>query len=495
MKIRTDGDFSIKPGKFEGTLESLTSQFVSPEWYKDAKIGFWSHWGPQSVPMYGDWYARRMYLEDDPVALYHRRKYGHPSKFGYKDLIPLWKAEKFDPDALADLFYRAGARYLMAQAVHHDNFDNFDSKYQPNFNSVKMGPHRDIVGDWKKAAEKKGMRFGISEHLAGSPGFYYPNKGCDVKGKYKGVPYDGADPAYTDLYYDQTVTDTVFQGTWFLENEDFYKHWFLRMKDAIDKYTPDFYYTDGPVPCGHYGFDLVAHLYNTSAAIHGENEAVFFQKDKTKSVFPLGVLDIERNHEDRITPYQWQTCTSIGDWFYNVRDVYKTWEYLLETIIDNVSKNGNILLNVPQLPDGTVDEECSWILEKMAEWMAVNGEGIFGTRAWKACGEGPNYTAAAEEEPEATRWEPAHVDESEISWQPGDVRFTSKGNLLYAFLMRWPGELAILRSLPLGQGTAVKAELLGGGELPFRQTSAGLLVDLPAGKAGHCSCLKITLQK
>lgn len=221
MEINTNGDFSIAPGKFEGNLKSLTSQFECPEWFKDAKIGFWSHWGPQSVPMYGDWYARRMYMEGDSDYYYHCRKYGHPSKFGYKDLIPLWKAEKFDPDALVNLFYRAGARYLMSQAVHHDNFDNFDSKYQPNFNSVKMGPHRDIVGSWKKSAKKKGMRFGISEHLAGSPGFYYTNKVCDTEGKYKGIPYDGSNPAYAELYYDQTITDTVFQGTWFLQNEDF----------------------------------------------------------------------------------------------------------------------------------------------------------------------------------------------------------------------------------------------------------------------------------
>lgn len=155
MEINTNGDFSIAPGKFEGNLKSLTSQFECPEWFKDAKIGFWSHWGPQSVPMYGDWYARRKYMEGDSDYYYHCRKYGHPSKFGYKDLIPLWKAEKFDPDALVDLFYRAGARYLMSQAVHHDNFDNFDFKYQPNFNSVKMGPHRDIVGSWKKISREK----------------------------------------------------------------------------------------------------------------------------------------------------------------------------------------------------------------------------------------------------------------------------------------------------------------------------------------------------
>lgn len=498
MKLRIDGDFSIQKGPFSNTLESLTSGFRCPEWFKDAKIGFWSHWGPQSVPMYGDWYARRMYLEGDPVYYYHWRKYGHPSKFGYKDLLPLWKAERFDPEALTDLFYRAGARYMVAQAVHHDNFDNFDSTYQPNFNSVNMGPHRDIVGEWKQAAEARGMHFGISEHLAGSPGFFLAAKGCDSEGPYRGIPYDGCLPEFSELYYDETNTDMQWEKNWFCSKEEFHKHFFLRMKDAIDKYKPDLYYTDGPVPCGQYGIDLITHLYNANAALHnGENQAVFCQKDKTPSVFPLGILDIERSQEDKKTDYYWQSDTSIGDWFYNLRDVYKPWNTIVEMIIDVVSKNGNVLLACPQLPDGQLDEECTWILEQIAGWMDINGEGIFATRPWRTCGEGPTqfeHKGHIDENP--TEWQPANADESAVAWKAGDIRFTQKGDALYAFQMRWPGKNAIIRSLPLGQEEVQSVELLGvNGTLPFEQTGAGLVVTLPDGApCKDLSCLKIMLK-
>jgi len=191
--------YEIEEGPFEPTWESL-KQFRCPEWFNDAKLGIWAHWGPQAVPGAGDWYARNMYYEGHEQYKYHLENYGHPSKFGYKDIIPLWKAENFDPDALISLYKRAGAKYFAALATHHDNFDCWDSAYH-RWNSVNMGPKKDIVGLWREAALKHGLRFAVTEHMVRCYNWFITNKGCDKEGPYAGVPYDGNDPAYEDLYF------------------------------------------------------------------------------------------------------------------------------------------------------------------------------------------------------------------------------------------------------------------------------------------------------
>lgn len=482
-KMITEGDFSIASGPFQGTFESLRN-FQCPEWFKDAKFGIWSHWGPQSVPMFGDWYARRMYEEGSDQYRYHCRKYGHPSNFGYKDIAALWKAENFDAEGLMKLFVAAGAKYFTAQAMHHDNFDNFNSTYQPRFNSVAMGPKRDIVGEWQAAAKKYNLPFGLTEHLGASYGWFGTSKDCDVNGKYRGIPYDGTLEDYEDLYYSSNNGYNLGTDGWLTQNEAFHKHWFLRIKDVIDKYKPDLLYSDSAVPFGKYGLDIVAHLYNTSAALNGGvNQAVYNQKDKNPEIFSIGILDIERSQEDKITEYYWQTDTSIGDWFYNVKDHYKPWNVILESIIDITSKNGNILLNVVQKPDGTLDEECEYTLKKLAEWMTINGEGIFGTRHWHKSGEGDGGFKKT-----------GGFDEKAVTWQPGDVRYTIKGNTLYAFLMRWPGNMAILKSLPDVKGKVHAVSLLGFGEVKYTQNGAGLMVTLPDKMPSEfVNCLKITL--
>ena len=210
---------------FEATFESL-KKYECPDWFRDAKFGIWSHWGPQSVPMCGDWYARNMYIQGTDQYDYHFRTYGHPSKFGYKDICKLWKAEKFDPDALMEKYYKAGARYFVAQASHHDHFFNFDSKLN-RFNSVNIGPHKDICGMWKEAAKKYNLPFGMTEHLAASFAWWRSNKGCDSFGPYTGVPYDGNDPEYRDFYHDNyehvAKPGEEDKWVWLTENEEFHK--------------------------------------------------------------------------------------------------------------------------------------------------------------------------------------------------------------------------------------------------------------------------------
>ena len=471
----------IAAGPFEPTWESLR-QFQCPDWFRDAKFGIWSHWGPQSVPMYGDWYARHMYVEGSDQYRYHSRKYGHPSSFGYKDVLKLWKAEAFDPDGLMNLYVDAGAKYFVAQAAHHDNFHNWNSSHHP-WNSVKMGPHKDIIKLWQDAAQKRGLPFGFSEHIGATFSWYVPNKGADKYGPYAGIPYDGNDPAFEDLYLPNRGASIK---EWYTSNPWWHEKWFSYVKELVDVYHPDLLYSDGGVPFGEYGLNMIAHLYNSNARQHGgTNQAVYTQKDKNVDVLSVGVFDIERSQTNEILPYIWQTDTSVGDWFYNVRDVYKTPKQVAEMLVDIVSKNGNLLLSIPQRPDGTLDDECTFLLKQTAAWIKVNGEGIYGTRPWKVAGEGPSQVLNE------------GFKEDAVPWTIEDFRFTTRGGYLYAFQMKWPeGGKTVIRSLARGIVPDVTAVSLLGydGPVVYEQTSRGLAIDLPEVKpTEYTQCYRIDL--
>ena len=303
----------IEQGPFEPTWESLR-QFQCPDWFRDAKFGIWSHWGPQSVPMYGDWYARHIYVEGSDQYRYHIRRYGHPSRVGWKDMVHQWKAENFDPEALMDLFVAAGAKYFVAQGAHHDNFHNWNSRHH-RWNSVNMGPRKDIVALWQKAAQSHGLRFGITEHIGATFTWYGVTKGADLNGPYAGVPYDGNDPAYEDFYLPNQGAD--LKKEWYTNNPWWHQKWFSYVKDLIDQFQPDLLYSDGGVPFGQYGLDIVAHLYNSSAKTRGgANEAVYTQKDRNIDVLSVGVFDIERSRNDTLSvprAIRERTSFSISD--------------------------------------------------------------------------------------------------------------------------------------------------------------------------------------
>lgn len=464
------GERDIAAGPFKPTWESLR-EFRCPDWFRDAKFGIWSHWGPQAVPMYGDWYARHMYVEGHDQYRHHWRVYGHPSKAGYKDIVPLWKAEKFDPAALMSLFVDAGARYFVGQAMHHDNFDNFDSRHN-RWNAVNVGPRRDIIRLWQEAAAAHHLPFGLTEHLGASFNWFAVNKGSDKTGTYAGVPYDGAGAEARDLYHPNEGYALERDGKWlwYTDNAAFHAHWFDRIKDVIDKYHPDLLYSDGGVPFGEVGLRIIAHLYNTSAALHGANRAIYTQKDTKPEVYTVGVLDIERGQRAAIAEHPWQTDTSVGDWFYNVRDVYKTPRHVLEMLVDIVSKNGNLLLNIPQKPDGSLDDECTFLLKRMAAWIKINGEGVFGSRPWEVAGEGPSM-------PEARAFK-----EDAVQWSPEDFRFTRRDNTLYAFQMRRPPQgVSNIKSLGSASARRVAGvRLLGRGDVTFQQSADGLRITMPA---------------
>lgn len=460
------------PGPFQADPGSLKT-YRTPDWFRDAKFGIWSHWGPQAVPRAGDWYARNMYVYGTGQYKHHLEKYGHPSKHGYKDIIPLWKAEKFDPEALMALYKKAGARYFVSMGVHHDNFDLWDSRHH-EWNAVKMGPKRDIVGDWKKAAQKAGLRFGVSEHLGASYGWFAPSHGYDKVWPVLGVAYDGADPKYASLYH--RAHDQPYRGSssWYTTDTRFQQEWYNRITDLVTRYQPDLLYTDGGLPFGKVGHTLVANYYNDSIARHGKLEAVYNHKEIGSGEFirEAGVQDVERGVMEGINPLPWQTDTSIGDWFYSDGYKYKTTTEVVHMLADIVSKNGNLLLNVVQYPDGSLPPEPMQFLQEMAEWMGVNGDAIYGTRPWKVFGEGPTKAASG------------HFQEN-TAYTPQDIRFTAKGGALYAITLGTPDKAVRIASLGRKAGLetrSVKAVTLLGSSAPLRwkQTDDALTIELPA---------------
>ncbi|MBC7874521.1 MAG: alpha-L-fucosidase [Ferruginibacter sp.] len=489
------------PGPFEPTRASLRSYQI-PGWFRDAKFGIWAHWGNQSAIEAGDWYARNMYMQGHKQYVYHVEKYGHPSKFGYKDTIPLWKAEKFDPDYLLGLYKKAGAQYFMTMGVHHDNFDLWNSKHN-KWNSVNMGPKKDIVGMFGKAAKKHGLKFGISDHLWITYKWFSTSKGSDKEGPYAGIPYDGADPKYFDFY---GKCEEVFSKRldW-NENgipESWRKHWFDRMKDLVDTYDPDLLYCDGPMPFEEHGLNLLAHLYNKSAAKNGGiTQAVYTSKRPEDGDAGNGicVFDVERGVVESIWPKTWQTDTCIGDWHYNRDRVgkYKSVKTVIDLLVDIVSRNGNLMLNFPLPASGMPDSDELNVLDGITRWMAVNGEGIYGTRPWKIFGAGPLTDVAKNEKEVNSATQFNESKRKTFSYE--DIRFTAKNKSLFAFFMGWPeGEDKKVIVKPLAAnsthkiGSVENVELLGHGKVNFTRDEKGLKIALPKQKpCDHAFALKI----
>ena len=470
------GNYPIADGPFKPEMDSL-KQYQCPEWFRDAKFGIWAHWGPQCVPMDGDWYARGIYEPDNGHYKYHLEHYGHPSEFGYKDIIPLWKAEKWDPDRLMSLYKKAGAKYFVSMGSHHDNFFLWNSQLH-KWNAVNMGPKRDVVGDWQKAATKYGLKFGVSEHLGASFTWFQSSHRADKEGPKAGVPYDGADPQWQDLYhFPAEPGDTG----WYSNNPKWQQQWYNEIKELVDNYHPDLLYSDGGVPFGNeVGRTMIAHLYNSSAARHGGKvEVVYNCKQKSEGRW---VEDLERGIMPKIDPYQWQTDTSIGDWFYNRNWKFRPVSWVIHLLVDNVSKNGNLLLNVVQRPDGTLDPEVEDMLAQLAVWTAIHGEAIFGTRPWLVYGES------------AVKIKGGNFGE-DYKYNAREIRFTTKGATLYAIALGWPEEgKLVVRSLAEPAGKISKVNLLGyKGPVDWQQTAEGLVVTVPAQKVSEYTCaLKIT---
>jgi len=457
---------------FKPTDESF-QQYKYPDWFRDAKFGIWAHWGPQAVPRQGDWYAKKMYEEGGADYKYHVEHYGHPSKFGYKDIIPLWKAERWNPEQLMAIYKKVGAKYFVSMATHHDNFFLWNSKIH-KYNAVNMGPKKDVVGLWQKAAKKEGLRFGVSEHLGASYTWFQTSRGTDKNGPLAGVPYDGANPEFEELYHPKTAPD---DKAWLTNNPENQKNWLACITELIDMYQPDLLYSDSELPFGEVGRTMLAHYYNQDMAKNGGKlEAVYSCKLLASN--GRWVQDLERGAMDSISPYPWQTDTSIGDWYYRTGQKYMTGTQVIQMLVDIVSKNGNLLLNVVQTPEGDLEPDVMNILNDIAAWTPANGEAIYGTRPWKIYGEGPTT---------AGKQEKGHFGgvKDVRPYESTDIRFTTKGETLYAFCMGTPtGDIRVTslgRNSKLSNKSVASVKMLGSKEiLTWKQEGDALVITKPS---------------
>jgi alpha-L-fucosidase len=502
-------DIHIAPGPFKPTWESLRTGYKTPEWFRDAKFGIWNHWTAQCVPEQGDWYARNMYIQGNKQYDHHLKTYGHPSKVGWMEMDNLWKAESWKPAELMDLYVAAGAKYFSALANHHDNFDNYNSRFH-NWNSVKLGPKKDIVGIYTKLAREHNLRVAVTNHSSHAWHWLQTAYDYDPEGPMAGVRYDaytvtkadgkgkwwdGFDPQelYTgrNLVMPEGVTTIAAanafhkanDGHWHEEippmNPEFAHNWFLRTQDLLDTYKPDLlYYDDTELPFEVYGLATAAHMYNSSIRDKGHNEAVVTAKGIRPDHVGAVTLDIERGKASTILPEPWQTDTCIGDWHYNlatfVNHKYKTPKSVIHSLIDIISKNGNLMLNIPLKGDGTIDSDERAFLQAISTWIPKHGEAIFGTRPFKVSGEGPPDVA-----------DNSNFNESKArAYTSEDIRFTTKGETLYAFAFVWPtnGKLTI-KTLSRDAAVLPKpiqhVELIGAGAVTFAQDASGLTLNLP----------------
>jgi len=482
--------YKIAAGPFQPTWESLEANYRLPDWYRDAKFGIWMHWGPQCQPGDGDWYAKYLYDQDRPQYNFHLKKYGHPSKFGFKDVCNDWKAEKWDPAALLRRFKGAGAKFLVSMANHHDNFDNFNSKFQP-WNSVAVGPKKDIVGTWQKLVTAAGMKFGVSIHAARAWNWYEDAQGSDKTGQLAGIPFDGE------------LTKTDGKGLWWegLDPQDLYAQnhaigaepnaayvtkFFNRVKNLIDGYHPDLiFFDDSKLPLGDTGLNLAAHFYNANQKWHdGKLEAVIIANGFSVDEERACVNNLERNMTLDMLEMPWNKGNCIGPWHYSVADYnkgYRKTSDWIHLLVDVISKNGTFLLAIPLPGSGEMDDKAAAFLDGMSEWMGINSECIYGTRPWKIYGEGPSVKNDATAR-DSARNPPRGLGPN---LTPSDIRFTAKGDMLYAIVMGWPdGGKVNIKSLAKdslnNKGEIGAVQLLGSsGKLAFSRDESGLSVTLP----------------
>jgi alpha-L-fucosidase len=509
----------IAKGPFKPDWNSLTN-YQTPEWFRDAKFGIWAHWGPQCEPEHGDWYARSMYLPGNADYKSHLVEYGHPSTNGFKDVIHEWKAANFNPGKLLAFYKANGAKYFMALANHHDNFDNFNSKYQP-WNSVALGPQKDLIGGWAKAARKNGLRFAVSVHCSRAWSWYEPAQGADKDGPLAGIPYDGKltkadgkgqwwdglDPQ--ELYAQNHTPGKGLNWDWnpakgsSVPDTAYMEKFFKRTQQLWDDYHPDQIYFDDSVLPFHgvtdeIGLNLAAHFYNSSIQMHGHNEAVMNNKMLNEMEREAMVYDIERGKADGILPQPWQTDTCIGSWHYDQaifqNHRYKSAASVVRMLADIVSKNGNLMLSVPLQRDGTPDADEIKIVSEIGAWMKVNGDAIYATRPWEIYGEGPSTIVA-----EKGRFG-GQTDVQKKPFTAEDIRFTQSkdGKTLYAIVLEIPADgKATVKSLASGSPNwpdkIGSIRLVGSwGKLKFSRDESGLHVTLPEKFAGKIAfALKI----
>ena len=450
-------------GTYTDTWESLREHYRVPEWFKDAKFGIFMHWGVYSVPAAGsEWYPKHMY---NGMLADHTQKWGSPDKFGYKDFIPLFRAEKFDPAAWADLFVEAGARYVIPTAEHHDGFALYDSDLT-RWDAVDAGPHRDLIGELAEAVRARGLKFGVSNHRIENWDFMYPGA-TDA--------HDLFDPEYADLYGPpQMPTEASGMGpaagdgnTRHPQSDAFLEEWLARAQEIVDKYRPDLFYFDNGVnyrSLDPWKLRFAAYYYNSAEQWGGQVSI----QTKSDAYLYGTIRDFERESRapKRITDYYWQVDDPIGHKFGYVEGLkLQSAGNVVKNLVENICRNGNLCLNISPKADGTIPDDQQAVLRGVGRWLKTNGEGVYGSRAWRLFGEGPSV---------------------EGSDAPEEWRFTCQGaKRLYAFAMKWDGGRTVIRSLDSSAEQVRRVSLLGGGRLKFSQRPDGLHIEAPAEKPGE----------
>jgi alpha-L-fucosidase len=486
--ILADVERGSQDGRFRADWNSL-SQYQVPNWYRDAKFGIFIHWGVYSVPAFGsEWYPRQMYLAGSKENLHQVELYGPLTKFGYKDFVPMFKAQRFDPQAWARLFKESGARYVVPVFEHHDGFQMYDSQLS-DWTAAKMGPHRDLMGDLEKEVRTEGLYFGASSHRIEHDWF--------MDGGRK-VASDVNDPQYAAFYGPAQIQlqdkveahNSNLAEDWTYVSPAYANDWLARNAEIVQKYHPDIIFFDwwiGQPYIRPYLTKFAAYYYNESAKRGPVGIISFKWVDMQKD---SGVLDIERGQLDQSLDRVWQTDTSVSNksWGYIEHDTFKTPEFIVHQLADIVSKNGNLLLNIGPRSDGTIPDEVQQVLREVGGWLKVNGDAIYGTRPWILYGEGPTKVAAG-----------SFQDTKTEDYTAADFRFTTKGDNLYAIELAWPsGHEAVIHSLT---GDALKGRqiqavtLLGSAAaLTYKQQPDGLHIELPAKPAeGYAYAFRIVL--
>lgn len=514
----------IASGPFEPTWESIEKNYPGePEWLRDAKFGIWVHFGPQAAGESGDWYARKLYVPGTSAHKNHLKKYGHPSEAGYKEVLRDWNPTKLDPAALTKLYHDAGARFLLIQGVHHDNFDLWNSRYHP-WNSARLGPKRDLLGEWAKACRADGMHFGVTFHHEYTWWWWQTAFGSDAEGAKAGVPYDGnltladgkgkwwegLDPQllYTvNLREYQSVTKAAYSPwsppdagifTNHLPYAEWYAtQWALRMMDVVENYDPDFIYTDGtgqqPFEGSHTGTGLkadamqrvIADFYNRALTRRGKVDTFSVVKFRKKT---NGTVTTEEfGLPDKIqTEQPWIAEAPVGDWFYAPGFTYDS-GMMIRYIVEAVARDGNAAVCVSLLPDGSIDEGSRTMLAGVGEWMRRNGEAVYGSRAWSIPGEGKQENGRLRKIPGGKLGR----GQADFNYEPQDFRFTvGKNGALYVFGMTVPKTGDEVRITSFGSQSqhlknAINSVTLLGHDAPlqWRQDADALVITYPETKS------------
>jgi len=511
-------DLPIASGPYEPTWASIEKNYPgTPAWLRDAKFGIWVHFGPQAAGQSGDWYARKLYVPGTSAYHNHLKQYGHPSESGYKEVLRDWNPVKLDPAKLTAIYKDAGARFLIVQGVHHDNYDMWNSQYQP-WNSTRLGPKRDLLGEWAKAAKAAGIRYGVTFRHEYTWWWWQTAFCSDKEGAKAGIPYDGhltladgkgkwwegLDPRLLygiDLREYKGVTRAAYSpwsppGAGLFDRHADYAKWYatwwaLRMMDVIDHYDPDFIYTDGtstqPFSGSGTGTGLkadamqrvIAHFYNQTLKRRGKVDIFSIVKFRPKT---NGTVNTEEGGIPRgiKTDQAWIAETPVGDWFYGPGFTYSS-ASVIRYLLEEVARDGNVGISIPLLPDGSLEAGCARMLKEVGEWMRRNGEGIYGSKAWVRLGEGANGNLKVLPGGALGR------SQADFKFGLKDFRFTvGKDGALYAYCLTVPAAGNELRITSLGStanlfGKPIQSVTLLGhkGELRWKQETDALVITCP----------------